>query len=99
MKSKIPTSKNKKSEISIPIAVLKQSEDICVPPLTDLSNNTTIAIGLATRTWFSNYYTGTEKVIDDCERKLLPISVLPSVSKFFEKLLQDQLTEHMKDKL
>ena len=40
MKSKIRTAKNKKSDMSIPMVAVKQSADICVPPLTDLLNNT-----------------------------------------------------------
>ena len=77
MKSKIRTAKNKKSDMSIPTAVVKQSEDIRVPPLTDLH----------------------KKSLTTAKENYHPMRVLPSVPKIFERLLYDQLTEYMKEKL
>ena len=99
MRSKIRRAKYKKSDMSIPMAVLKQSVDICVPSLTDLLNNAIndchwpLELGSAVITPAHKMSSTTAK------ENYRPISVLPSVSKIFEKLLYDQLIEYMNDKL
>ena len=85
--------------MSIPMAVLKQSVDICVPSLTDLLNNAIndchwpLELGSAVIT------PAHKKSSTTAKENYRPISVLPSVSKIFEKLLYDQLIEYINDKL
>ena len=89
----------KKSDISIPMAVLKQSADICVPSLTDLLNNSINDCHLPLELGSAIITPAHKKSSMTAKEKYRPISVLPSVSKIFEKLLYDQLMEYMNNKL
>ena len=81
------------------MAVLKQSADISVPSLTDVLNNAIndchwpLELGSAVIT------PAHKKSSTTAKENYRPISVLPSVSKIFEKLLYSKLMEYMNDKL
>ena len=98
MRSKIRTAKNKKSDMSIPMAVLKQSTDICFPSLTNLLNNTINDCHWPLELDSAIITPAHKKSSTTAKENYRPISVLPSVSKIFEKLLYDQLMEYMNDK-
>ena len=80
------------------MAVVKQCADICAPPLTDLLKNT-----INNCHWplehGSAIITPAHKSRRQLQNKIVAPSILPSISKIFEKLLYDQLTEYIKDKL
>ena len=90
--------KNKTSAAEIPVQVLKRYEDICLSPLTDLINNIVndghwpIELGSANITPAHKNMSATNK-----ENYRL-ISVLPPVSKIFERLLCIEPLLFMKDK-
>ena len=87
------------SDPLIPINLLKCT-DACVIPLTDLINNI-----VNDGSWFvqlgSTSITPAHKKSSRIDKgnHYEPISVLPSESKIFEKLLYDQLSKYVEDKL
>ena len=91
--------KNKTSTAEIPVQVLQRHGDICLPTLTDLINNIVndghwpIELGSANITPAHII----RKIITNKEN-YRPISVLPPVSKIFERLLYIELSLFMKDK-
>ena len=98
VKDILRTAKNKKSDHHSPMNLLKCT-DACVIPLTDLINNTVsdclwpVQLGFASITLAHKKSSRTDK------GNYRLISVLPSISKIFEKLLHDQLSKYMEDKL
>ena len=99
VRTKILTARNKKSDLQVPMMILKQCSDSCVTPLTDLINNIVndqnwpVELGSASVTSAHKDLSTTDK------GNYRPISVLPSISKIFEKLLYERLSEFVKDKL
>ena len=99
VRTKILTARNKKSDLQVPMMILKQCTDSCITPLTDLINNIVndqnwpVELGSANITPAHKTLSTTDK--GNCR----PISVLPSISKIFKKLLYEQLLDFMKDKL
>ena len=98
VKNAINSLKNKTSIAEIPVQVLKRYVDICLPPLTDLINNIVndghwpIELGPA------NVTPAHKKMSATNQKNYRPISVLPPVSKIFERLLCIELSLFMKDK-
>ena len=96
----IQSCKKNKASTHIPINILKNSSELLCPYLTDLIN-CIVDDGI----WPIDL--GSAEIIPALKKKSTetlkqsyrPISVLPSVSKIFEKLLCDDLQAFMKDKL
>ena len=87
--------RNKKSDLQVPMMILKQCTDSCLTPLTDLINNDQnwpVELGSVSITPAHKKLSTTDK------GNYCPISVLPSISKIYEKLLYEQLSDFMKDK-
>ena len=98
IKEKVTPLKNKSSSLQMPVSILKSSVDVCLIPLTDQLNNIVndchwpIELGSANITPVHKKESATDK------GNHRPISVLPPVSKVFEKLLCDELLDYIKDK-
>ena len=96
----IQSCKNNKASTHIPINILKNSSELLCPYLTDLINCIAddgiwpIDLGSA-----EIIPALKKKSTETLKQSYRPISVLPSVSKIFEKLLCDDLQAFMKDKL
>ena len=99
VRTKILTARNKKSDLQVPMMILKQCTDSCVIPLTDLINNIVNDQNWPVELGSANITPAHKKMSTTDKRNYRPISVLPSISKIFEKLLYEQLPDFMKDKL
>ena len=71
----------------------------CVPSLTDLLNNAINNFHWLLELGSSIITPAHKRSSTTAKENYCPISVLPLVSKIFEKLLYDQLMEYMDDKL
>ena len=95
---KVTSLKNKSLSSQMPVSIIKNSTDVCLIPLTYQLNNIVndchwpIELGSANITPAHKKESTTDK--GNCR----PIIVLPPVSKVFEKLLCDELSDYMKDK-
>ena len=92
--------KNKTSTAEIPVQVLKRYGDTCLPPLTDLINNIVNAGHWPIELGSANITPAHKKMSATNKENYRPISVLPPVSKIFERLLFlcNELILFMKDK-
>ena len=86
------------SDPHIPMNLLKCT-DACMIPLTGLINNIVNDCLWSVQLGSSSITPAHKKSSRTDKGNYRPISVLPSVSKIFEKLLHDQLSKYMEDKL
>ena len=80
---------------NIPSKVLKQNADICIPILSDIINNCFEAMEFPDGLKVADVSPVYKK--DDATdiKNYRPISVLPSVSKIFERVMQTQISDYM----
>ena len=99
VRTKIFTARNKNSDLQVPMMILKQCTDSCVTHLTDLINNIVNDQNRTVELGSVSIAPAHKKLSKTDKGNYRPISVLPSISKIFEKLLYEQLSDFMKDKL
>ena len=99
VRTKILTTRNKRSDLQVPMMILKQCTNSCVTPLTDLINNIVNDRNWPFELGSANITPAHKKMSTTDKGNYCPISVLPLISKIFEKLLYEQLSDFMKDKL
>ena len=78
---------------------LLKCTDGCVMPLTDLINSTVNDCSCPVQLGSASINLTPKKSSRTDKGNYRPISVLPLVSKIFKKLLYDQLSKYMEDKL
>ena len=83
----------------MPMMILRQCTDSCVTPLTDLINNIVNDQNWPVELGSANITPAHKKLSTTDKGNYRPTSVLPSISKIFEKLLYEQLSDFMKEKL
>ena len=89
VRTKILTARNKKSDLQVSMMILKQCTDSCVTPLTDLINNIVNDQNWPVELGSANITPAHKKLPTTDKGNYRPISVLPSISKIFEKLLYE----------
>ena len=82
----------------MPVNILKSSVDVCLIPLTDQLNNIVSDCHWPIELGSANITPAHKKEPTTDKGNYHPISVLPPVSKVYEKLLCDELLDHIKDK-
>ena len=95
--------KSKKSSIEIPVKILKETINSCLPHLMDILNNS-----IYDRIWLedlrmANIMPVIKKTNDKggslMKENYRPISILPTISKLFERIIARQINEFMSNKL
>ena len=81
VRTKILTARNKKSDLQVPMMILKQCTDSCVTPLTDLINNIVNDQNWPVELGSTNITPAHKKLSTTDKGNYRPISVLPSISK------------------
>ena len=80
---------------NIPTKILKSSSDICSPILKDMWNNNVSNYNFASKLKLADI-TATFKGVDATSVKnYRPISVLPVVSKIFERIMPKQISSYL----
>ena len=90
--------KNKSSSLQRPVSILKNSADVCLIPLTAQLNNIVNDCHWPIELGSANITPAHKKESTTDKENYRPISVLPPVSKVFEKLLCDELLDYIMDK-
>ena len=80
------------------VSILKNSVDVCLIPLTDQLSNIVSDSHWPIELGSTNITPAHKKESTADKGNYRPISVLPPVSKVFEKLLCDELLDYIKDK-
>ena len=80
----------------MPVSILKNSVDVCLILLTDQLNNIVNDCHWPIELGSANMSSAHKKVSTTDKANYRPISVLPPVSKVFEKLLCDELLDYIK---
>ena len=84
---------------NIPTKILKSSSDICSPILKEMWSNTVSNHNFASKLKLADV-TATFKGVDATSVKnYRPISVLPVVSKLFERIMQNQISSYLEEYL
>ena len=80
---------------NIPAKLIKENSDICTPHICNIFNNSIVSNNLPENLKRADIIPGHKK--DDKTKKetYRPISILPSVSKIFERILYNQINEQM----
>ena len=82
---------------NIPARILKNMFDICIPILNKIWSEAVLNCNFPNNIKFS-HITATFKAIDPtCKENYRPISVLPVVSKLFERIMQNKLFPYLED--
>ena len=80
----------------MPVSILRNSVDVCLIPLTDQLNNIVNDCHWPVELGSANITPAHKKESTTDKGNYRPISVLPPISKVFEKLLCGELSDYMK---
>ena len=82
---------------NIPPRILKETSDICSPILNDIWCDSVLSSNFPSNLKLADL-TAIFKAIDaTCEKNYRPISVLPVISKLFERIMQNQIFPYVED--
>ena len=98
IKEKVTSLKNKSSSLQMLVSILKNSVDVCLIPLTDQLNNIVNDCHWPIELGSANITPANKKESTTGKGNYRPISVLPPVSKVFEKLFGNEVLDYIKDK-
>ena len=90
---------SKKSSTGVSIGLLKDNVDICAPILTDILNSCLKREIFPSELKLADITPIFKSVDSTAKKNYRPISILNSISKLFEKLIQNQLNPFFDKKL
>ena len=97
------TLKSKKSSLEILVKILKETINSCLPHLTDILNNSIYDCIWPKDLGMANITPVIKKTNDKggslMKENYRPISILPTISKLFERIIARQINEFMSNKL
>ena len=91
--------KSKSNSGSIPTSILKDTKDIVCPYLTDCINSAIFDCNFPDELKKADVSPILKEFDSTSSSNLRPISVLPSTSKIYERILKEQMSRYFKDKL
>ena len=91
--------KSKSNTGSIPISILKDTKDIVCPYLTDCINSAIFDCNFPDELKKADVSPILKELDSTSSSTFRPISVLPSTSKIYERILKEQMSRYFKDKL
>ena len=84
---------------NIPPKILKQNVDVCTPIMKDILNSAFDNNKFPDELKLADVYSVFKKLDSAKKTNYRPVSVLPTVSKPFERIMQNQIGEYMKTHL